>query len=131
MITPPPPPTLTNACVNQTGITGGRLNAGIVECLAEQNGIWLSIPAVNAHSSMAITIGHGTGNVDLFYRNGGWPNSTTFDASSTNIGNNECIYINNITSTANYWGYVNVSGVGSNASIVVDFDTAGCRELAE
>ncbi len=116
-----------DACASSSPITGGSLDAGVVTCLGSADPIWLSIADVNSHTSMAITIGNGSGDVNVDYKTGGWPSASDNDGSSHNSGTSECIYINNLSSAMDYWGYFKITGGGSGASIVVDFDTAGCR----
>ncbi len=120
----PPVTTLPDACATQQPVSRGRLNDGEVLCLANDDSISLTIPAVDEHSSMAITTAHGTGNLDLEYSNDTWPNETNVDATSGLAANAECIYL---TSQSNHWGYLKVINSSGGASIVVDFDTAGCR----
>lgn len=117
-----------DACATGGVITGGRLTPGEAACLNNQSLIWLSVADVSGHSSVAITTGNGTGDFDIEYNNGSWPNagnSNNSDAVSNNVGNSdECIYI---TNNPQFWGYIKVTGGGSGTSIIVDFDTAGCR----
>lgn len=113
-----------DACAISGPVTGGRLYEGQVRCLAEQDTIWLSLENVSGQNSIAITTANGSGDLSLEYSNQGWPTSTNVDASSTNSGNGECIYINN---QSQYWGYLKVSGNAKGASIVVDYNTPGCR----
>ncbi|HDM8138154.1 TPA: collagenase [Vibrio harveyi] len=117
--------TLPQDCAVQSKISGGRLTVGQAACLATQQTIWLSIPAVNEHTSMAITMANGVGDLKIEYSNDGWPNGSNHHAWSDNAGNAECITLSN---QRNYWGYVKVSGEFENAAIVVDFDTSGCRQ---
>ncbi len=114
-----------DACATQGSISGGQLVAGEAACLANQDPIWLSIGDVSGHSSIAISTGNGTGDINVEYKNGGWPSASSNEGSSANSGNGECIYLTN-TGT-DYWGYFKISGSADGASIVVDFDTAGCR----
>ena len=44
--------------------------------------------------------------------------------TSNNSGNSECIYLTNLSE---YWGYIKVTGESEGASLIVDFDTLGCR----
>jgi microbial collagenase len=113
-----------NACALSGPITGGRLYDGQVRCLAEQDTIWLSLENVKDQNSIAITTANGTGDLSLEYSNGSWPNGNNVDATSTNSGNGECIYI---TNQNQYWGYLKVSGYAQGASIVVDYNTPSCR----
>lgn len=114
---------MPNACAVQGPQTGGELQNGSEACLGSGT-TWLTIGDVSAHSSIAITSGNGTGNLDLEFSNLGWPNSSNTQGASYNSGNGECIYLTNLSE---YWGYIKVSGESDSASIVVDFDTAGCR----
>ncbi len=113
-----------NACATQSPQTSGSLTNGTVTCLGSSSTMWFSIPDVSGHSSIAISSGNGTGNLNLEFSNSGWPNGSNVTGSSSNSGNAECIYL---TNQSQYWGYLKVTGASSGASIVVDFDTAGCR----
>lgn len=116
-----------DACASSGPVTGGSLEDGVATCLGSADPIWLSIGNVNGHSSIAISIGNGSGDVNVDYKTGGWPSASDNHGSSNNAGTDECIYINNLNSSMDYWGYFKISGGGSGASIVVDFDTADCR----
>ena len=113
-----------DACATSTAITGGRLTEGQVACLAEQGEIWLSLENVSGQNSIAITSANGSGDLSLEYSNQGWPNDSNVEASSSNTGNGECIYL---TNQSQYWGYLKVSGNAQGASVVVDYNTPGCR----
>ena len=113
-----------DACATQGEITGGSLSDGNAECLGSQDPIWLSLPDVDGYNSVAISSGNGSGDINIEYSNSGWPNGSNVSASSSNTGNSECIYITNQNA---YWGYIKISGSAAGASIVMDFDTAGCR----
>ncbi|TFH90293.1 collagenase [Vibrio ouci] len=118
---------LPDDCENRVKVDGGRLVAGEPVCLATQSPIWLSIPGVDEVSSIAISSGNGSGDLKLEYSNLGWPNEdgSNLHGWSDNRGNGECI---TIAGQANYWGYLKVSGEFENAALVVDFDTASCRQ---
>jgi len=77
---------------------------------------------VRVHSSIAISIGHGSGDLNIEFSSMGWPNGSNNYGASNNIGNNECIYLTNMSE---YWEYIKVSSEASNVSLV---DTNGCRE---
>jgi microbial collagenase len=113
--------------VNKAAISGGRLTPGLVECIAVQGDLWLSLPEINQHQSVAITVDHGQGNAALYFRQGNWPNASTFDAKSDNAGTSQCIYINNLSQSGAYWAYLRLTGQSSGSSIMLDFDTPGCR----
>ncbi len=113
-----------NACAVSGPISSGTLEDGVVRCLADQDPIWLTIEEVDGYSSVAITTGNGSGDINIEYSNYGWPNGSNHHGASYNVGNGECIYI---TNQSQYWGYLKVSGSAQGASIVVDFDSPGCR----
>ncbi|NQZ12736.1 MAG: PKD domain-containing protein, partial [Algicola sp.] len=114
---------LPDACATQSPVSDVTLQDGVPVCL-DGGTNWLYLAGADAHQSVAITTGHGTGNLDVFYKNGGWPSESDNDGQSTGTGNTECIYLTNATS---YWSYFKITGNASGATIVVDFDTDGCR----
>ncbi|WP_444993936.1 collagenase [Aliikangiella sp. IMCC44359] len=113
-----------NACSTSGPQTGGRLQDGTATCLGSQDPMWFSLADVSGATSIAISTGNGSGDINLEYSNAGWPNSSNVQASSTNSGNGECIVISN---QSQYWGYLKVSGTASGASIVVDYNATSCR----
>lgn len=119
---------LVNACANQTAQTTGELVSGQAMCLGSANNIWLTLANVRQHQSLAISLGHGQGNADIFYRSGGFPSDSLYDKASQNSGNQECIYIADLSQINDYWGYVRVKNSSGGATILVEFDTAGCRQ---
>ena len=119
---------LENVCQTQTAITGGRLTAGKAECLGAGQNIWLSLADVSGHQSLAVTLAHGQGNLDLYYRHGGWPSGGNYDAASENAGNSECIYIADLSQVSSYWGYLQVKNSTGGATMLAEFDTDGCRQ---
>ncbi|WDE07438.1 PKD domain-containing protein [Thalassomonas viridans] len=119
---------LENACKTQAAITGGRLTSGKAECLGSSQNIWLSLPDVSGHQSLAVTIAHGQGDLDLYYRHGGWPSDSSYDAASENAGNSECIYIADLSQVSSYWGYFRVKDSSGGATMLAEFDTDGCRQ---
>lgn len=116
--------TMVDACATQSPISSGRVEDDQAVCLDQVSPIWLSVGDLTNHSSMTITTGNGTGNLDLEFSNSGWPNGSNVDGSSSNSGNNECIFISNLSE---YWGYIKVTGDANNASLVVRFDSGGCN----
>ena len=117
---------LPNECGISTPITSGRLEDGQAKCLGAGSTIWLSMGDVDAQSSVAITTGHGTGNLDVYYSNGGWPSEATAQASSTGPDNNECIIV---TNQSQYWSYLKINNSGGDATIVLDYNTNACRSI--
>jgi len=119
---------LVNSCADQTAFEESTLEAGVVTCLGEESRKSFSVPGINNHSSVAITVAHSAGDVSLYYRNNSWVNinNGSFDASSTEANNQACIYLE-LNAELEYWSYIELAGVSSGATIVVDFDTQGCR----
>ncbi|GLX79801.1 collagenase [Thalassotalea insulae] len=117
-------PAVEDACAQQAAISSGQLVADQAVCLAENSTIWLSVADVNGHDNIAIVTAHGDNNLDIEFSNSGWPNGTNNDGQSANPGNNECIYLSDLSQ---YWGYIKVSGDASGASLVVRFDVDGCQ----
>ncbi|WP_159737536.1 collagenase [Vibrio atypicus] len=116
---------LPQDCAVRYKVNGGQLREGEPVCLADQQTVWLAIPAVNEYRSMHITAGNGEGDLRLEYSNFSWPNGYNLHNWSDNPGNGECI---DMGYQAHYWGYLKVSGDFKNAAIVVDFDTGSCRQ---
>ncbi|PKG83776.1 hypothetical protein CXF85_09725 [Colwellia sp. 75C3] len=121
---------LVNSCANQTAFTEGTIEAGIVTCLGTDSRQSFSIPEINEHTSVAITLAHGSGDLSLYYRNSGWVNinNGSFDAASTEANNQACIYLE-LNADLDYWSYIELTGASSGSTIVVDFDTQGCRPV--
>ena len=121
---------LTDSCASQAAFTDGTLEPGVVTCLGEDSRTSFSIPEISYHTKVNISLAHATGDVALYYRNGGWVNlqNNTFDASSTDANNQACISLD-VNADSDYWSYIELSGVSSGATIVVDFDTQGCRPV--
>jgi len=115
---------IEDACATQSPQSNGQLQDGTAICVAGTTTSWLTIPDVKSHSSIAISTARGTGDLNIDFSNQGWPTGNASDVSSANSGNNECIYVTNLSQ---YWGYLKVSGTSDGAALVVDFDTAGCR----
>ncbi|MCJ8271563.1 MAG: collagenase [Psychrosphaera sp.] len=115
-----------DACAISSPIADGDLIAGEATCMSDANTVWFAIGGVENHSSIAITTGNGTGDLAVYYKTGGWPDASDNHGSSDNAGNDECIYLT--TNLANsYWGYLKITGGASGASIIVEYDTPGCR----
>ena len=116
---------VSDACENSTPVTEGDLTAGEVTCLGDANTLFFAIGNVKNHNSIAITTGNGTGDLSMLYKTGGWPSVADNHGSSDGTGNNECIYLTNLSASS--WGYIEIKGNASGASIIVDFDTPACR----
>ena len=118
-------PGIENACLTKAAITGGSLTAGQAECLGTSSAIWFSLGDVSAHQTVSITTGHGQGNVDIIYKNGGWPSDSSFDGQS--LGNGSTTTCMSLAAGSNYWSYLKVTGGASDATILVEFDSASCQ----
>ncbi|MDQ9090455.1 collagenase [Pseudoalteromonas haloplanktis] len=114
-----------DVCATQGSRSSGRLNDGEVICLGNTDPMWFSIADVQSQSGIAITTANGSGDISLSYAASGWPNGSNEVAHSTNNGNAECIFI---SGQNEYWGYLKVAGNSNGASLVVDFNSQGCRE---
>ncbi|QPB86050.1 PKD domain-containing protein [Pseudoalteromonas rubra] len=118
--------TIPDACATQQPVIGGRLEAGKAECLGGDGTVWLSIGDVSSAQNVAITTAHGTSNLHILYKNGGWPSDNDKDAESNSGTTTECIQI---AAGSEYWSYLKITGDTTNASIIVDFDAQQCRGL--
>lgn len=116
---------IENACLTKAPITGGRLTAGQAECLGNNSTIWLSLGDVSSHQTVAVTTGYGQGNLDILYKNGGWPSDSNYDAKSQ--GNGTTTTCMSLAAGADYWSYLKVTGGASDATIVVEFDSPLCQ----
>lgn len=123
MIEPEDAP-LENACASKAAITGGRLTAGTAECLGNNSDIWLSLGDVSSYQTVAIISGHGQGDLDILYKNGGWPSDSSFDGQSS--GNGSTTTCLSLDAGTDYWSYLKVSGGATGASIIVEFDSGKC-----
>ena len=116
---------IENACLTKAAITGGRLTAGQAECLGNNSTIWFSLGDVSSHQTVAVTTGYGQGNLDILYKNGGWPSDSNYDAKSQ--GNGTTTTCMSLAAGADYWSYLKVTGGASDATIVVEFDSPLCQ----
>lgn len=119
----PPVTNVPDVCASEGAITGGNLTAGDAACLGNASTIWLGIADISGHNSVTIKTANGSGNLSIDYSNAGWPNGSNSDGNSNNAGNNECVHV---TGGSNYWGNLKVSNSNGTASILVEFDGAGC-----
>jgi len=120
----PPVTNVPDACATESAITSGNLTENDAACLGNSSVIWLGIPDISGHDSVTIRTGNGSGNLSLSYDNTNWPNgNSNDDGHSDNAGNDECIHV---AGGSNYWGNVKVANSNGTASILVEFDGAGC-----
>jgi len=123
---------LQNSCSTQTAFEESTLETESVTCLGDRQTFAFPLGNAGTHKSVAITVAHGSNDLALYYRNGGWVqlSSNKFDASSTDNNNQACIYLTlDADAEQNYWSYIELTGASSNSTIVVDFDTQGCRPI--
>lgn len=121
--TPPNTLNMPDACQTQSPFTERNLKDGEAVCLAggfQQ----FNLPDSDEVTSIAISTGHGTGNLTLFGNNGSRPNSDFTDPFSRHAGNNECLILTDLSSS---WSYLEVNGPFEGASIIVDYNATSCR----
>lgn len=114
-----------DACATQSPISGGNIIPGQSICLSNNNVMWFNIGDVSSYQTIAIKTGYGQGNLDILYKNGGWPSDSNYDGKSS--GNGETTTCLSVAAGNDYWSYLKVTGGASNASIVVEFDSASCQ----
>ncbi|WP_431689484.1 GEVED domain-containing protein [Hahella sp. NBU794] len=115
---------IPNVCSQEAPYTGRTLTNGKAVCMPDSAPNYLSIGNSDKYQSIAISTGHGSGNLSLYAKNGGWPKTDGSDPSSTKSGNGECVIIKTPSS---YWTYITVTGAKSAASVVVDLGATSCR----
>ncbi len=120
---------LTNSCATEDEFSDGTIAASNVICLGAQENRSLAIPDIKNHKSIAITVAYSADELALYYRNGGWTQIETglYDASSIAANSQACIYLE-LNAELDYWSYIQITGA-TNATLVVDFDTQGCRPI--
>lgn len=72
---------------------------------------------------LAISIGGGSGNADLYVSSTGWPSTTSYDARSTNAGNSESIVIDK-PATGGYY-FIAVSAQAPFSGVSITATTSG------
>ncbi|MCG7547553.1 PPC domain-containing protein [Pseudoalteromonas sp. Of7M-16] len=117
---------LDKACQDQDPFLGRTVQNGQTVCLPNNSRTYLSIGNTSNVSSFSITTGYGSGDLNLYAKNGGWPKLDGSDPSSVKAGNGECIVISN---PSNYWSYITVDGASQGASLVVDLGATSCRTV--
>ncbi len=118
-------PSIENACLTKAPITGGGLTAGQAECLGNNGTLWFNLAEVSSYQTVAVTTAYGQGNLDVLYKNGGWPSESNFDAKSS--GNGTTTTCLSVAAGADYWSYLKVTGGATDATILVEFDSASCQ----
>ena len=122
-ISKPSTPVLENACATQSAVTSGRLESGRATCLGSNSTMWFSMANASAHSTVSISTDHGSGSLNVFYKNGGWPSES--DNQGAGSGNTAMCF--STAAGSDYWSYLKVTGGAQNATIKVEFDAPGCN----
>ena len=107
------------------------LEKNAAKCVTEEKSRYdFTIPGMNQHKTLALTVAFAEGEFQLYYENGGWPSAHSEEYDEKVIGNGSaCLYIN-LDSDTEYWGYLQVTGDLQGATIVADFDTQDCRAIS-
>ncbi|WP_462164857.1 collagenase [Pseudoalteromonas xiamenensis] len=108
--------TIDNACTSQNPVSSGNLTPDNTICLDGSRTAYLSIWVPAGKSTLAFTGGHGTGDLTMYHKAGGWPNTSSYDHLSTAAGsNNDSI---TISSPNSGWHYLMVTGQHSGAALL-------------
>lgn len=116
---------LPDTCSTQAASTS--VTDGNPVCISNNGTAWLSIGGASSHNSVAITAGHGTGDLNLYVDQGRWPSTASNSVSLKSITpgtNKECVVINN---PSQHWLMIGITGTRDKASLVVDFGATSCR----
>ncbi|KAF7771256.1 hypothetical protein PCIT_a4324 [Pseudoalteromonas citrea] len=119
--------TLPDVCATQGPSTS--ITDGTPICVNDNGTAYLSLSGVNEHNSVAISTGHGNGDLSLYVDQGRWPNTglnSNAYKSITSGTNGECVVISN---PSQYWLMIAVTGNRSKSSIAVDFGATSCRDV--
>ncbi|QLE86406.1 hypothetical protein FLM48_15790 [Shewanella sp. Scap07] len=120
---------LPDMCATQGASTS--VNDGVPICVTNNGTAYLSLGGADAYNSVAISTGHGSGDLSLYVGQGNWPSTglNSNAAKSLNAGTNaECVVINNPNQ---YWLMVAISGNRNGASLAVDFGATACRNSGD
>lgn len=111
---------IEDACSSKSPISSGTLVSGEAFCLDGSRIDYLSIWVPSGKSKLSIISGHGTGDLTLYHKAGGWPTDSSYDNLSSLISsNNESIIVNNPDSS---WHYIMVKGLHNDASLLTTFE---------
>jgi hypothetical protein len=119
---------LPDMCSTQGASTS--ISDGSPICVSNNGTAYLSLGGASEHSSIAISTGYGTGDLDLYVDQGRWPSTgsnSSANKSITSGTNSECVIISN---PSQYWLMIAVAGTRDKASLAVDFGATSCRNLA-
>ncbi|WP_462154234.1 M9 family metallopeptidase [Pseudoalteromonas piscicida] len=104
-----------DACVEKTPISSGSLSSGSAVCLDGSRTSYMSIWVPAGKSSLSFSTGHGSGDLTLYHKAGGWPDVSSYDNTSATAGNSENITINNPSAS---WHYLMVTEQHSGAALL-------------
>ncbi|CAH9065876.1 hypothetical protein PSECIP111854_03771 [Pseudoalteromonas sp. CIP111854] len=122
-------PPLNNACVDFDGVYERRLTLSEPRCINSTRGH--SFAGMDrGPKTVAITLINAPSDARVYFGDGHWPktDNSDHDAVSFPQGNQQCLFYE-INEQSRYWGYLKISGNATGATIVVDYDVAGCRPL--
>ncbi|MBD1584454.1 PKD domain-containing protein [Pseudoalteromonas sp. S16_S37] len=122
-------PPLTDACADFDGVYTRALAPNVPRCINGTRGH--SFAGMDrGPKTVAITLINAPSDAKVYFGDGHWPKTdgTDHDAVSFSQGNQQCL-IYEINEQTRYWGYLQISGDATGATIVVDYDVAGCRPL--
>ncbi|MCF6458573.1 M43 family zinc metalloprotease [Pseudoalteromonas sp. MMG024] len=122
-ISEPVTPILDNACAVQSPVTSGRLENGKATCLGANSTMWFSLADASSHDTVTITAGHGTGTLNVFYKNGGWPS----ESDNQGAASGETSLCFSTAAGSEYWSYMKVTGGAEGATIKVEYDATSCQ----
>ncbi|WP_152554021.1 hypothetical protein [Endozoicomonas elysicola] len=121
-----PTPVLPDICLTQ-GPSSGRtteLVEGEPVCIPDGDDLsYFYIGESDKQKSIAISTGHGRGDLSVFVGSGQWPDLSAEPASS-HPNNTECVVLEK---PEQHWTTIAVKGHKDKASLAVDFNTDACR----
>lgn len=117
---------LTDVCRTEPAANERDLIASAPVCVGTEDS--LTIPLVNRHETVAISMINAADDALIYFGSGSWPNINTGDYSavSTSQDGQQCAFYT-IPDDAKSWGYIELTGTIAGATIVVDYDVASCR----
>ncbi|OHU90554.1 MULTISPECIES: PKD domain-containing protein [Pseudoalteromonas] len=118
---------LTDACTQPSDGEIRRLTPSKAHCVNSTRGYSFA-EMDRGHQNVAITLINAPSDTKVYLGDGHWPKAdgSDHDAVSITQGNQACLFYK-ITEQSRYWGYLKMSGNPIGATIVVDYDVAGCR----
>ncbi|AQQ00777.1 hypothetical protein B0W48_13745 [Pseudoalteromonas aliena] len=123
---------LHDACAIDGATTTPRtLTPGKAGCIGTKR-IFAFSELKRNHTTVAITLINAPTDSSIYFKDGGWPKIATgnYSVVSSAQDQQQCAFYT-IPTNANDWGYIELSGNPEGATIVVDYDVASCRPLAQ